>query len=179
MPIPIIVSDVCLLNGVKVRPLASVFVESDPTDEGTFHPVGCCMTQISLPKLSRDSIVDDTCINIQSNCFDDTPAEDPELFCDFPPNTQPGPMSESEFSFRTNYVPGGLLTEWFEAMVKCGTKLRWLICYANGYRQLISCGWIKGHEPQDFESGAKSAEANIMVSICGEWSWEASGTPVT
>lgn len=160
-------------QGEKVRPLASIFVEEEP-GSGTFFPVGCCITRAQLPKLTRDSIVDDTCINIQTDCF----GVSSELTCDTPPTTQPGPMQESEFGFMSNYVPGGTLCEFFELSVKCATPYRWLICYANGKRQLIDEGWVKAYEPEDFESGAKSASANVMVSISGEWSWESSGSIV-
>ena len=167
MAIPLFPANICLTESTRVRPLASVFVELDP-GSGEFFPVGCCLTSISPPKVERDSTVDDTCINFDGGCFSNSPDE---VACPTIPNTQPGNINEAELGFTTNHVPGGQLNQWFEEMILCGHKLRWIVCYANGYRQLISCAWVKSHAPQDLESGGQSLQADVMISVCGNWGW--------
>lgn len=158
-------------DGLKVRPLISVYVQEE--SGGDFFPVGCCITRFSPPKLTRESVVDDSCINLLTDCETGEPTGE----CNKPPKTQPGQMGESEFSFLTNWVPGGLLNEFFETAQKCGTSYQWVLCYANGKRQLIPDGFVKAVEPEDFEPNAKSAAVNITVSIGDEWLWEDSGAP--
>lgn len=170
------VSDVNLdAGGNRVRPLISIFVE-ETLQSDEFFPVGCCITAATPPPKQRDSIVDETCINVQEDCLT---APTGTLTCNSIPNTQPGPMQESTLQFTSNYVPGSALTEFFEQAVSCGTKYRWIACYANRQRQKFTCGWVSAYVPQDFSADAPSAQAQVTVTLCGDWSWEASGTAPT
>lgn len=133
----------------------------------TWQEVGC-ITNATPPNLTRNAEIDDAqCMNFAVDCDGEAASCD-----DVPPAASKGALQESVFSFQTYLCPEDAAhTPFFETQVKCPKDLEWLLIYPSCMGQYITCGWVKSHTPQGGSKGGGKWQAQLEVSVCGDWSY--------
>jgi len=163
-------------NCAKVAPKAVLRIGPEYV-EATFDPeaineasvsaakaFACCMSGFTGLGKTRETSEDTGCIDTGIDC--DGTAE--EVDCDVPVAKIPGKLTISDLLAQIPFTPGlGKVADWLDKKVSCAEQNTFYICYANGAKQVIPCGFFSSDQPQQFTEGGTSALTDIAISFCG------------